>query len=397
MTPAVHTDGRAASRAALIAALRPDHGQFVEIVRTQAERIDWPWVLERASAHKVVALLAARVEQCGLTGAIGEAVAVRLERVREDVRQRADRAQATLRELSESCTHAGIAFMVVKGSVLSETVYRDPSARRFFDVDIVVRPEMVSRAEAVLRSLGYQLGQVDKLLAIRPHGEAEARLAEAETHRFYRRFEYELPFVPLTAASRLAIDLHWHVARRSRVRISADDLWQYTAPVLVAGIQVTTLTPPATLIHLAIHASTCAFAGFRLLHLCDLAWAATRLSAQCQDLWTVAEQWGASAHLDSVLEMTERTLGIALPIELRRGDRQPRHMARPGFQWVARDTFLVDNAASAGNSLWRRAWMEMLWSSAMRCLTDNLLRSLRVRWTRLRWQWQRRRLPVVKA
>lgn len=390
-------DARRVSRAALIAALRPDHSEFVEIVRTQSARIDWPWVVERASAHKVVALLAARVEQCGVPGAVGEAVAGRLERVREDVRQRAGWAQETLRELTEHFAQTGIPFMVVKGSVLSEIVYRDPCARRFFDVDIVVRPEMVPRAEVVLRSLGYRLGQVDKLLAVRSHGEAETRLAEAETQRFYRRFEYELPFVPSAATSRLAVDLHWHVARRSRVRISEDDLWRYTVPVLVAGTQVTTLTPPATLIHLAIHASTCSFAGFRLLHLCDLAWAATRLRAQCRDLWAVAEEWGTSAHLDSVLEMTERTLGVTLPIELRRGDRQPRQMARPGFQWVARDAFLVDNAVSVGSSLWRRAWMEMLWSIAMRCLRDNLLRSLRVRWTRLRWQWQRRRLPVVKS
>jgi hypothetical protein len=285
--------------------------------------------------------------------------------------------------------------MVVKGSVLSEIVYRDPCARRFFDVDVVVRTETLVRAEAVLRSLGYRLGQVDKLLAMRPHGAAEARLAEAETHRFYRRFEYELPFVPPAATSRLAVDLHWHLARRSRVRISADDLWGYTMTVAVAGTQVTTLTPPATLIHLAIHATTCPFAGFRLLHLCDLAWAATRLSAECSDLWAVAEDWGASAHLDSVLELTERTLGVLLPVERRCGDRQPRRMARPGFQWVARDTFLVDHAAAAGNSPWRRAWMEVLWSAAMRCLSDNLLRSVRVRWTRLRWHWQRWRVPVA--
>jgi putative nucleotidyltransferase-like protein len=394
---AVHEDTRAISRTALIAALRPDHSEFVQIVRAESARIDWFWVLERASAHKVVALLAARVDECGLAGAVEQAVAVRLAKVREDVRQRMGWAQATLLELTERFAQTDIPFMVVKGSVLSETVYRDPCARRFFDVDVVVRPDTVMRAEAALRSLGYRLGQVDKLLTMRSPGGAEKRFAEAETYRFYRRFEYELPFVPPTAPSRLAVDLHWHVARRSRMRISADDLWRYTIPVAVAGTQVTTLTPPATLIHLAIHATTCSFAGFRLLHLCDLAWAATRLRTQCRDLWTVAQEWGASAHLDSVLEMTERVLGVALPIELRHVGRQPRRIARPGFQWVARDAFLVDNAVGGGSSLWRRAWMEVLWSIAMGCLSDNLLRSVRVRWTRLRWQWQRRRLPVVES
>lgn len=379
------------SRAALVAALHPDSGQFARLVETAADRIDWPWVLERAAAHKVAALLAARVEQCELTARVGEAAATRLRKTRQEARARADVAHATLRELSARFQEARIPFLVVKGSVVAEHVYRDAAARRFYDVDIVVQPEMVEAAEALLRGEGYRLGQVEKLLGARPRGDAERRLAEKLTHEFYRRFEYEVPFVAPSAA-RLAVDLHWHIAPRARVRIGAHDLWRYTTAVVVADMQVMTLTPAATVIHLAVHATTCSFPGFRLLHLCDVAWAATRLGAQCEDLRAVADDWGVGAHLDRVLEMTTRTLGVPFPSQPRTALRW-----RPAFDWAARDAFLVDGAVAQPIPAWRRAWREMVWSIAMRCLRHNLVRSLRVRRSRLRWRWQRWRLRTGAA
>jgi len=72
---------------------------------------------------------------------------------------------------------------------LAEQVYRDASRRRFADVDLVVHRDTLGRAEGVLRSLGYRLGQVDTLLAPPPKGPTEWRAAEALTRRFYERFE----------------------------------------------------------------------------------------------------------------------------------------------------------------------------------------------------------------
>ena len=42
------------------------------------------------------------------------------------------------------------------------------------------------------------------------------------------------------------------------------------------GIEVTTLDPEATLIHLAVHALEAWFHGFKLLHLYDVAWTIAR-------------------------------------------------------------------------------------------------------------------------
>ncbi len=393
MNRTVLSDARGVSRAALIAALRPDGDELADSVRAHSNRVDWPWLLERAAAHKVIALLAARVEQYELASALGEPVAERLRAARADSRRHAEIAQETLRALSSSFERERIPFFVVKGSVLAEHVYADAALRRFFDVDVVVPPDAIARAETLLRSMGYHLGQVQKLLADEARGDAEVRLAEELTHRFYRRWEYELPFAAPRGEPRLAVDLHWHIAPQSRMRVGAEELWQHTTQVRVADLQVLTLTPAATVIHLAVHATTSAFAGFRLLHLCDVAWAAARFRDEMDGFWWLADKWGASAHLAAVFEMTERVLGVTLPLALHRAGRRPGVVTRHPFDVVARDTFLLGDADASSAAWWRRAWVEALWSIAMGCLRHNLVRSLRVRIARIHWQWERRRLP----
>jgi len=385
-------ESRRISRALLIAALHPDSRVFAQLAEDAGRRVDWSWVFECAAAHKVAALLAARVEGCGAVAPIDDVTAARLRKFRDEARARAVVALDTLREVGAHFDEAGLPFLVVKGSVLAEHVYHDAAARRFFDVDVVVHPEMIEPAEALLRSMGYELGQVDKLIGVRPTGQAAARMAESMTHAFYRRYEYELPFVTRAAASRLAVDLHWHIAPRDRVRISAEDIWQFTAPVRVGDSQLRTLTPSATLIHLAVHATTCSFAGFRLLHLCDVAWAATQFGEQCDDLWAVAEAWGVASHLDRVMDMTARVLGVPLPPLVRRTIAPGRRLLHRELRMVVRNGFLVDAAAAGSLAPWRRAWREVVWSIAMRCLGRNLMRSWRVRGVRLRWWWRRRRV-----
>lgn len=341
--------------------------------------------------HKVAALVAARIEQGALQGHLPDGVRTKLEGIRQDARQQAERARQTLRDLADHFGRAGVPFLVIKGSVLAELIYHDPMIRRFFDVDVVVPPARLGEAEALLRSWGYRIGQVGKLLTTAPRGKDEERDAEALTQRFYERFEYELPLVPPASDQRLAVDVHWHVAPPSRLHATAQQLWEQTAAVVVADTAIQTFNPEATLIHLAVHATTCSFAGFRLLHLCDVAWAASAMPPPYDRLWQLARAWGVDAHLDTVLDMTERVLSIACPPGLRLG-RRPRGALNPWFRWATRAVFLVSANDAEMQSGVRRAWNELVWSLGMQCLGHNVQRSLRVRVARLRWEMLRRRL-----
>src|SRR5262249_47805227 len=162
-------------------------------------------------------------------------VAQRFQAFRQEARQHANAAQHTLHRLAELFNPEGIPLFVIKGSVLAEHVYADSSLRRFADVDLVTRRAMLGRAEALLRSLGYQFGQVEELLATSPKGPIESQAAEALTRRFYERFQYELPFDAPRGGELLPVDLHWHVAPALRLKVSAEQLWEQTVPVFVAG------------------------------------------------------------------------------------------------------------------------------------------------------------------
>jgi hypothetical protein len=247
----------------------------------------------------------------------------------------------------------------------------------------------VGPAERLLRALGYQLGQVEELLGTPPKGPTESPAAEALTRRFYERFHYELPFDAPRGGALLPVDLHWHVAPASQWTVSVEQLWAQTLPVVIGDIQLITLNPPATLIHLAVHATTCALAGFRLLHLCDVAWAATRWSEHADGLWALAETWGVAAHLGAVLDTVDRGLGVPIPAAIRRR----RSSFRPALSLVATEAFLVDSHQEPEESTLQRLWAEVAWNVAMRCLRWNVTRAVRVRLVRARWRlfrWRHR-------
>ncbi len=212
------------------------------------------------------------------------------------------------------------------------------------------------------------------------------------TRRFYERFQYELPFDAPRGGGLLSVDLHWHVAPAFRLKVSAQQLWEQTVPVVVAGMRITTFNPAATLIHLAVHASTCALGGFRLLHLCDVAWTATRWNDRADGLWALAETWGVTTHLGDVLDAVERGLGVPISSAIQGGARRQTFPRFP-LRQVATEAFLVEAGRDSDWSTLRRLWAEVLWNVAMGCLRWNVMRSVRTRLTRLQWglwRWRQR-------
>jgi hypothetical protein len=142
--------------------------------------------------------------------------------------------------------------------------------------------------------------------------------------------------------------------------------------VHLGEIEVTTLDPEATLAHLAVHATTCAFAGFRLLHLCDVAWAAA--AADGAELQKLLER--ASSHVKAIVGLAAQLFDPDLPAR----DRLPRRYAA-----VARPSFLVDAPSR------HRLWAELAWGTAMGCLGRTARRALAIRLTRARWRSIQRR------
>jgi hypothetical protein len=383
--------GDAASRRALWLALRPDGGDFAAWARARASAVHWPWVLRNAEAHKLAPLLAARLAEAGVDASLDAGLRRRLFLARAEAAQRAATAERTLAVVAAACADAGVPFFVVKGSVLAHQVYGDPHLRRFADVDVVVHRADVPRAETALAALGYQPGGVAGLLAARPATDAERARAQALTREFDRRHLAAHTWGAPPGTDLLSIDLHWHVSP-ARLRVDERHVWEQTVPITLAGTAARTLTPAATIIHLAAHAATCLLNGFRLLHLVDVAWAATRFADQGAATWALAARWRVAPFLAQVLAIAERLLASELPLAAAPGAPRP---SRPWIAAATSETFLLDAAALARRPLAARLWREAAWSVTTGSVRRNVgvvcAASLaRARFRCFRWRQQRR-------
>ena len=358
----------AANRQALRLAVRPDGSAFAAWARAHAGAVDWPWVLGAAEAHKLAALLAARLAGAGIDTSLDARLRRRLFMARVEAARRAGMAERTLATVAAALDAGDLPFFVVKGSVLARQVYGDPHLRRFADVDVVVRHADVPRAEALLAQLGYRAGGAEGLLATRLTGDAEHARAQVLTRDFDRRHLAAHTWYAPADRDLLSIDLHWHVSP-ARLRVDEARLWDQTVAVDIAGTTVRTFAPAAMLIHLAAHATTCLLNGFRLLHLVDVAWAATRFADQAAATWQLAAEWRVAPHLAQVLAMAERLLEIELPLAAGPGAPRP---ARPWSEAATTEAFLLDAAHLARRSPASRLWREAVWSVAMGCVRRNV-------------------------
>lgn len=131
---------------------------------------------------------------------------------------------------------ADVTWVLVKGPVLSEVVYRRRAIRRFDDLDVIVDPDELGDALELLEAAGYVL--VDR----------NWRLV-ADT----RRGE-----VTVLSPEGTVVDLHWHPVNEARTRadlaldvrtLLRDRVW-----VEVDGTTTPTLSPVDTVLYVALHA-----------------------------------------------------------------------------------------------------------------------------------------------
>ena len=125
---------------------------------------------------------------------------------------------AQLLELDGAFQRAGLAHVWLKGPAFAKWMYGDPGARRFSDLDLLVRPVDRDRALRQLEALGF-----------------ERRIPSQPGEVIYA----SIGAWPLARPGRLGIDLHWQPAGRRFPRVlTADDVIDGAQRVAVAGREV---------------------------------------------------------------------------------------------------------------------------------------------------------------
>jgi putative nucleotidyltransferase-like protein len=388
---------RAVTRRALLAAIGPRQDRLGSLLEDPdiAAAVDWEWLIERAATHRVAALVAARVERGGIAPHLPDSTRARLDGIRSAAAQRAAAAQRTLRELAAGLQSQAVAFLLIKGSILAELVYGDPEIRPFFDVDVIVRRDALPAAEGLLRSWGYRMEGPWPLLGRRPAPPVATDIAQDIARQFYLRVFHNLSYAPARGDGRRPIELHWNIVPRGRLRLRAEQLWVRTTTVSVAGIELQTLDAEASLIHLAVHALEAWFHGFRLLHLCDVAWTVARPTAGYGDLWQLADAWGAAYQLELALRLVDQLWSVPSARALLAGRRASAQM-RASLRLAGTERVLIDRNIDAADPWPRRAAVELAWGLAVRGLRAKLgfsfARRIAVaRWRLARWRTKQSR------
>ncbi len=200
-------------------------------------------------------------------------------------------SRSALDEILRALYSASIPAVVLKGPVLGERIYPNPSIRSSADLDVLVAPANLARATAVLGEIGYE-----------PAAEPKAR--------FLRKYHYHIMF---NRACPPVLELHFNLSNGFGTVIPAEEFLSRaqtyrTSQGTAAGI----LSPEDELLYLSIHSAGHRF--LRLSWLCDI----KLLVRQHPDLnWEVVLARARSLKVLSAFlftcERLQQTLAVRLP------------------------------------------------------------------------------------
>lgn len=222
----------------------------------------------------------------------------------------------------------GIPIMALKGAALHLTLYRQPQERPMADVDILVKPDDLDRALALLEQLGHHRDEV-------PFRED-----------FFPRYYYEVEYRAGSIAP-AHVDLHVRPFRMLRLaRFVPDDaMWQRAVPVTFGKATVLVPAPDDMLIHLAAHSAIHGNDQRKWLVDIDRWIRRHRSTIDWDRFLATAAAWRVSLAVRRGIEAAERLLGPSCPAEVRR-----RLVAQPA-NW--RDRLALWHAPRDGRHLAR--------------------------------------------
>lgn len=196
-------------------------------------------------------------------------------------------------QVIEALRRRGIRPVLLKGASFARWLYDDGHARTYSDIDLLVAPDEVEGAQAVLAEIGY----VQRCPGAAPGEQA------------HHAANWDRPGSP-------AIDLHNTLS--PRVGVSSHECWAVVAAsteaTTVGGARVEVLTVPALAVHVVLHAET-----GRTKTLDDLARAIARVSLpQWRQAREIAARLDALGGLGLGLRLLPEGAALAEALELPR-------------------------------------------------------------------------------
>ncbi len=216
-------------------------------------------------------------------------------------RVRSIRMERQLGEILDAFQGEGVRTLVLRGPALGWSVYPNPALRPGSDLDLLVLPEQIIQARAILEHLGYKC--------------LSKRFEVAKD--FFREEDFIHQKNP---SNNLMVELHWvhwelNPFFRSDRDIGIEDLFLRAWKVESSSLTFATLHPVDALIHAAIHLVMIHNRDMRLIWIYDIALLARHL--RIPEDWEVLQErsvaWSARLAVESSLKMAQVLTGLSLP------------------------------------------------------------------------------------
>lgn len=193
---------------------------------------------------------------------------------------------------------AGIPFLSVKGPLLARALYGDAGARHAGDLDLLVAPERLADADAVLRAAGCRRSMPDFELTPRQWRE-------------FQRLKNDFEFIH--EASGLRIEVGWRLAGLPGLRFA--EARAAATRARMGGQEMLRLPAETEFLYLFTHGA--GHGWFRLFWLVDVALLMSRGEVDWPRLMAAAREHGAEAAVWQGGRLAEQLFGVALPEALR--------------------------------------------------------------------------------
>ena len=187
-----------------------------------------------------------------------------------------------------------IPVILLKGSHLAELVYGNLALRPMSDMDLLIKPDDLQKADRLLKSEGYSASELLQ-------GNSYEHLAP------YRR------------SNSVTIEIHHNITEPPfSKRFAIEELWDRALEENIEDTAALTLSPEDLLLHLSAHVSIHHGFSFGIVPYLDIAKAVDYYSDQLNwtILWERAETWGMQRALYLVLALSEKFMGIPMPDEV---------------------------------------------------------------------------------
>lgn len=259
---------------------------------------DWHNLLALAAIQRITPLLWHRIKQKKLETFVPEMAAAQFKEASRSNTLRNLRFNGELHLLLTALNAENIPLILLKGMVLANTVYENIGLREMNDIDVLARPEHLTRIADILMGMGYKPLQpidVDVTMQVGHH----------------------LP--PLIKKGLAMYEIHWNLTNPNECyNIDPHGLWERAVPIQIAGCKTLMLSPEDMLLHLCLHTSYQHPFIFGLRPFCDISKIIEHFGSTL-DWQTVTDRayrqgWQRGVYL--ALRLAVELAGAAVPIDI---------------------------------------------------------------------------------